>query len=79
LSKAVRPLPEKFHGLGDDKEMRYRYRYLDLIVSDEQGEQKELQFLEKDPKFKEFFVGLFRGDFEEVLKKSEEEMDNRRF
>ena len=32
LSKAVRPLPEKFHGLSD-KEMRYRQRYVDLIVN----------------------------------------------
>ncbi len=30
LSKALLPLPEKFHGL-QDKEMRYRQRYLDLI------------------------------------------------
>ncbi len=34
LSKAVRPLPEKFHGLSD-KETRYRQRYVDLIVNDE--------------------------------------------
>lgn len=34
LSKAVRPLPEKFHGLSD-KEMRYRQRYVDLIVNDD--------------------------------------------
>ena len=34
LSKALRPLPEKFHGL-TDKETRYRQRYLDLIVSPE--------------------------------------------
>ena len=32
LSKAVRPLPEKFHGLSD-KETRYRQRYVDLIVN----------------------------------------------
>ncbi len=30
LSKALRPLPDKFHGL-KDKEQRYRQRYLDLI------------------------------------------------
>ena len=30
LSKALRPLPEKFHGL-TDKETRYRQRYVDLI------------------------------------------------
>ena len=34
LSKAVRPLPEKFHGL-KDPEKRYRQRYLDLIVNDD--------------------------------------------
>lgn len=33
LSKALRPLPEKFHGL-TDKEERYRRRYLDLIMND---------------------------------------------
>lgn len=32
LSKALRPLPEKFHGL-NDKETRYRQRYVDLIVN----------------------------------------------
>ncbi len=32
LSKSLRPLPEKFHGL-TDKETRYRQRYVDLIVS----------------------------------------------
>lgn len=34
LSKAIRPLPEKFHGL-NDKETRYRQRYLDLIANPE--------------------------------------------
>ena len=33
LVKALRPLPEKFHGL-TDHEQRYRQRYVDLIVSD---------------------------------------------
>lgn len=33
LSKALRPLPEKFHGL-QDKEERYRRRYVDLIMND---------------------------------------------
>ncbi|MEJ2720098.1 MAG: lysine--tRNA ligase [bacterium] len=32
LSKALRPLPEKWHGL-QDKELRYRQRYVDLIVN----------------------------------------------
>ncbi len=34
LSKALRPLPEKFHGLQDVEEARRR-RYVDLIVNDE--------------------------------------------
>jgi lysyl-tRNA synthetase class 2 len=34
LSKALRPLPEKWHGL-QDKERRFRQRYLDLIVNEE--------------------------------------------
>lgn len=34
LSKSLRPLPEKFHGL-TDVEIRYRQRYLDLIVNPE--------------------------------------------
>ncbi|MCP5106819.1 MAG: lysine--tRNA ligase [bacterium] len=32
LSKSIHPLPEKWHGL-QDKELRYRQRYLDLIVN----------------------------------------------
>lgn len=34
LSKSLRPLPEKFHGLADT-EIRYRQRYLDLITNPE--------------------------------------------
>ena len=34
LTKALRPLPDKFHGL-KDVEQRYRQRYLDLIMSEE--------------------------------------------
>jgi len=33
LTKALRPLPEKFHGLAD-QEVRYRQRYVDLIVNE---------------------------------------------
>ncbi|MGR8933266.1 MAG: lysine--tRNA ligase [Gammaproteobacteria bacterium] len=33
LTKALRPLPEKFHGL-TDQEVKYRQRYLDLIMSE---------------------------------------------
>ncbi len=34
LTKSLRPLPEKFHGLAD-QEMRYRKRYVDLIVNED--------------------------------------------
>ena len=34
LCKSVRPLPEKYHGL-EDKELKYRQRYLDLIMNPE--------------------------------------------
>jgi lysyl-tRNA synthetase class 2 len=37
LAKALHPLPEKWHGL-QDVEIRYRQRYLDLIMSPEVGE-----------------------------------------
>lgn len=37
LVKALRPLPEKFHGL-QDKEERYRRRYLDMIMNDQSRE-----------------------------------------
>ncbi len=34
VTKAITPLPEKFHGL-NDKELRYRQRYLDLIMNED--------------------------------------------
>jgi len=34
LTKSLRPLPEKYHGLAD-RELRYRQRYVDLIVNEE--------------------------------------------
>lgn len=34
LTKSLRPLPEKYHGLAD-QEMRYRQRYVDLIVNED--------------------------------------------
>jgi len=37
VTKSLRPLPEKFHGLSD-QEIRYRKRYLDLICNDETWE-----------------------------------------
>lgn len=38
LGKALRPLPEKFHGLTDE-EQKYRHRYLDLIMNAETRER----------------------------------------
>jgi lysyl-tRNA synthetase, class II len=38
LSKALRPLPEKFHGI-TDQELKYRRRYLDLITAPESMER----------------------------------------
>jgi len=43
LSKSLRPLPEKFHGL-TDTETRYRQRYVDLIVNPEVRERFEKRF-----------------------------------
>ena len=37
LTKSLRPLPEKFHGL-QDQEIKYRQRYVDLITSEETRE-----------------------------------------
>ena len=34
LTKSLRPLPEKWHGL-TDVELRYRQRYVDLVVNPE--------------------------------------------
>ena len=34
LAKSLRPLPDKFHGL-EDREQRYRQRYVDLIINEE--------------------------------------------
>ncbi len=42
LSKSLRPLPEKFHGL-KDVDLRYRQRYLDLIVNPEVKETFKLR------------------------------------
>lgn len=38
LTKSIRPLPEKFHGL-TDTELRYRMRYVDMIMSHETREK----------------------------------------
>jgi lysyl-tRNA synthetase class 2 len=42
LTKALRPLPEKFHGLAD-QEQRYRARYLDLITNEEARQTFEIR------------------------------------
>lgn len=42
MSKSLRPLPEKWHGL-KDKETRYRQRYVDLIVNPEVRKTFELR------------------------------------
>ena len=42
LSKSLRPLPEKFHGL-TDKEVRYRQRYVDLIMNPESKRNFEIR------------------------------------
>jgi lysyl-tRNA synthetase class 2 len=61
LSKALRPLPEKWHGLVDT-EIRYRQRYLDLIANPEVAQvfRKRAAILQK---VREFFVAR---DFIEV-------------
>ena len=51
LGKALRPLPEKFHGL-TDTELKYRQRYVDLITNEESrkvflGRSKLYAFLHK--------------------------------
>ncbi|HUP96887.1 MAG TPA: lysine--tRNA ligase [Usitatibacter sp.] len=55
LSKSLRPLPEKFHGL-TDMEQRYRQRYVDLIVNPESRETfvKRSKLVQA---MREFFVG----------------------
>jgi lysyl-tRNA synthetase class 2 len=61
LTKALRPLPDKHHGLAD-QEMRYRQRYVDLIVNDESRDtfRKRTQIVEAIRQF------LIARDFMEV-------------
>jgi lysyl-tRNA synthetase class 2 len=61
VSKSLRPLPEKFHGIAD-VEIKYRQRYLDLIMSDETKEtfRKRSKIIEE---IRRFFVD---HDFIEV-------------
>lgn len=61
LSKAILPLPEKFHGL-QDKEERYRKRYLDLVMNPEVKEIFEKREIVIDT-IREF---LKKKDFVEV-------------
>ena len=42
ITKALRPLPDKFHGL-QDQEVRYRQRYLDLIMSEQSRKTFEIR------------------------------------
>src|SRR5688572_3692332 len=54
LTKSLRPLPEKFHGL-TDQEQRYRQRYLDLIAN----EDTRLRFVQRSrviQRIREFFL-----------------------
>jgi len=55
LTKAISPLPEKYHGL-TDKEARYRQRYLDLIMNAE---------VRKTFKVRSKVISLIRHFFEE--------------
>ncbi|MGD9160433.1 MAG: lysine--tRNA ligase [Desulfobacteraceae bacterium] len=61
LTKSVRPLPEKWHGL-TDIETRYRQRYVDLIVNDEVRDVFKIR-----SKIISFFRSFFNSrDFLEV-------------
>ncbi len=61
LTKSLRPLPEKWHGL-TDKETRYRQRYVDLIVNDD-VQQVFVIRSRIVQRIREFFI---RKDFLEV-------------
>ena len=61
LAKSLRPLPEKFHGL-KDVEIRYRQRYLDLIMN---PEVREI-FLKRNKIIKAIRKYLDERDFVEV-------------
>lgn len=61
VSKALRPLPEKWHGLTNDDQI-YRQRYLDLIVNNESRERafKRTKIIQEIRKF------LWNREFTEV-------------
>jgi lysyl-tRNA synthetase class 2 len=61
LTKSLRPLPDKFHGLAD-QEMKYRKRYVDLIANEE---SREL-FLIRSKIIKEFRHFMDNHHFLEV-------------
>lgn len=61
VSKALRPLPEKWHGLTDD-EQRYRERHLDLIVN----EDSRKRFVTRSNVIREIRNFLWSRDFLEV-------------
>ena len=61
LTKALRPLPEKYHGL-KDIELRYRQRYLDLIVNQEVRER----FIKRSKIIQFIRLFLVKKDFLEV-------------
>ena len=61
LSKSLLPLPEKFHGL-KDTDLRYRQRYLDLIVNSDVKET----FIKRSQIIKEIRTFLDSNDFIEV-------------
>jgi lysyl-tRNA synthetase class 2 len=61
LTKSVRPLPDKFHGLSD-QEMRYRQRYVDLIVT----EKTRSTFMVRSKVLKSIRAFLDNQDFLEV-------------
>ena len=61
VSKALRPLPEKWSGLKDDEKI-YRQRYLDLIVN----EESRNRFKQRAAIIKQMRQFLWKRDFQEV-------------
>ena len=61
ISKTIRPLPEKFHGL-KDPEKRYRQRYLDLIMN---SNVRDI-FIKRSQIIQSIRVFLLKRDFMEV-------------
>ncbi|MEK9986016.1 MAG: amino acid--tRNA ligase-related protein, partial [Opitutae bacterium] len=61
VCKALRPLPEKWHGLSDNEQI-YRQRYLDLIVN----EQSRNRFRQRSAIIREIREFLWEREFIEV-------------